>query len=165
MQDTPELLLRLLEAGVEFIVVGGMAAAIHGSTRNTDDLDVAAPFTRQNMERLLAALTPLRPRNAARPDLGTISASPDELSRYRNLYLTTDKGRLDILGEVPPLGGYAEVDAEAEKIPFLGRTCKVIGLDQLITIKESIGRPKDRETAVELKAIRDRLRGRPQSAS
>jgi predicted nucleotidyltransferase len=161
VQDTPDLLQRLLAAGFEFVIVGGVAAAVHGSARNTDDLDIAAVFTADNMARLLTALRPLHPRNATRPDLGELDATPEQLARYRNLYLVTDSGRLDVLGEVPPLASVAEVVDAAEPLEFLGATCKVISLDHLITIKESVGRPKDLLVVAELKAIRDRLRNEP----
>ena len=161
MQDTPDLLQRLLAAGFDFVIVGGVAAAAHGSARNTDDLDILAVFTADNRARLPAAPRPFPPRTAPRPDLGEIDAAPEELARYRNLYLVTDSGRLDVLGELPPLASVAEVDAMAERLQLFGATCKVIGLDHLITIKESVGRPKDLLVVAELKAIRDRLRNRP----
>lgn len=161
MQDTPDLLQRLLAAGFEFVIVGGVAAAVHGSARNTDDLDIAAVFTPDNMARLLAALRPLRPRNAARPDLGELDSTPEQLARYRNLYLVTDSGRLDILGEVPPLASVSEIATAADQVQFLGATCKVISLDHLITVKEAVGRPKDLLVAAELRAIRERLRNQP----
>jgi hypothetical protein len=162
MQDTPDLLQRLLAAGFDFVLVGGVAAAVHGSAYNTDDLDVLTTFTQDNMTRLLAAVMPLRPRHLTRPDLGEIDVTPAELTRYRNLYLVTDSGRLDILGEVPPVGRYAEVAATATPTPMFGASCKVIALDDLIRIKETVARPKDLLVAAELKAIRDRLRNDPQ---
>ncbi|MDC0668505.1 hypothetical protein [Nannocystis radixulma] len=165
MQDTPDLLQRLLAAGFDFVILGGVAAVVHGSAYNTDDLDVAAVFTADNMARLLAALRPLHPRNAARPDLGELDVTPEQLARHRNLYLVTDSGRLDVLGEVPPIVSVAEIDSAAEKVDFLGATCKVIALDHLITIKESVGRPKDLLVVAELKAIRDRLRNAPRPPS
>ncbi|HEY8378640.1 MAG TPA: hypothetical protein VIK91_19235 [Nannocystis sp.] len=159
--DVEQLLLRLLEARVDFVVVGGIAAALHGSEQLTKDLDILVMFTVENMTHLMAALRPLRPRNSARPDLGEIQADPAELARYRNLYLVTDLGRLDVLGELPPLGGYAEVAAAADRVELFGATCKVISLDHLITVKEAVGRPKDLLVAAELRAIRDRLRNPP----
>lgn len=164
-EDILQLLQRLLDLRVEFVLVGGIAAAVHGSEQHGRDLDIVAPFTPENMARLLDALRDLHPKDSSRPALAEITASPETLARYRNLYLVTDLGKLDVLGEIPPLSGYAEVAAAAVHTRLLGRTCPVISLDQLIRIKESIGRPKDLIVVVELKAIRERLRGRPQSAS
>lgn len=163
--DILELLRRLLAAGVEFVIVGGIAAAIHGSETDTQDIDIVSVFTRENMARLLDAIRDLHPRNAARPDLGPIPDDPEHLARHRNLYLVTDLGRLDVLGEIPPLSGYAEVAAAADKTTVFEHTCAVINLDQLITIKRSVARRKDLVVADELEAIRAQLAKKPQSAS
>lgn len=154
-QSNAELLRRLLDAGVDFVIVGGWAAIAHGARRTTLDLDVVAAFDRDNMARLLDALKDTHPRNAARPDLGELTASPEELARYRNLYLTTDFGELDVLGELPPVGGYAEAAAGAVKVELFGRACAILGIDHVIAIKEYLGRPKDHEALRELRALRD----------
>lgn len=159
--DIVQLLSRLIAADVEFVLIGGVAAAVHGSDQMTRDLDILAVFSPDNMARLLGAVRDLHPHNSARPDLGELRATPEELARYRNLYLATDLGRLDVLGEIPPLSGYPEVAAEAAQTQLFGATCKVIALDHLITIKESVARPKDLLVAAELRAIRDRLRNQP----
>lgn len=159
MQRSDELLRRLIDRGVEFVVVGGLAAIAHGSQRMTQDLDIVAAFTEDNLRRLMAALAEVHPRNAARPDLGEIQATPVELARFRNLYLRTDIGHLDVLGELPPLGGYADAVHTSIQVPIFGRSCPILGLDALIQVKESLDRSKDREVAAELRAIRDRIRG------
>ena len=61
-QKTPELLRALLEAEVDFVVVGGVAAIAHGSATFTLDMDVVAPLSVENCERILCALGPLSPR-------------------------------------------------------------------------------------------------------
>lgn len=146
------------------MLIGGVAAATHGSAQLTSDLDVAMKFSRDNVARLLAALRETHPKHATRPDLGVISDDPEHFTRNRNLYLVTDLGKLDILGELPPLSGYDEVAAHAVHIELFGRTCSVISLDHLITIKEAVARPKDLIVAAELRAIRDRLRNEPRGA-
>lgn len=157
-QRNAEFIRRLSEAGVEYVLVGGVAAAAYGNERVTYDLDIVVPFTVENMSRLLTALQGVRPRHLTRPDLGEIPNDPEHFSRYRNLYLLTDIGRLDVLGELPPLGAYAEAAATAVEGQVLGRPCKVLGIDALITIKESLGREQDRMDLRHLKKVRDRLR-------
>lgn len=158
-QFNDKLLRLLIDGGVDFVIVGGIAAIAHGALRTTLDLDVVAAFNHENMGRLLAALHEVHPRNAARPDLGEIEATAEELARYRNLYLVTDVGELDVLGELPPIGGYAEAAETAVRFELFGKECAVLGLDQLIAIKEHLGRAKDLEALRELRAIRERLRG------
>lgn len=162
MQQSNDRLLRcLVDGGVDFVIVGGIAAIAHGALRTTLDLDIVAAFNRDNMDRLLRALRELHPRNAARPDLGELQTTAEELARYRNLYLLTDSGELDVLGELPPVGGYAEAAAGAVHVELFGKRCAVLGLDHLIAIKEFLGRPKDQEALRELRAIRARLGVKP----
>jgi predicted nucleotidyltransferase len=155
-QQTDRLLALLQDAGVDFVVVGGVAALAHGSSTLTRDLDIAAPLTPENLRRLMDALAPYRPHHATRPDLGVIRDSIERLSKFRLLLVDTDLGRLDILGEVQPLGPAAELEAvELELLE--GRRFRVLSLDQLIEVKAHVGRPKDRIVEMELRAIRERL--------
>jgi hypothetical protein len=64
MQRTPELLRLLLEAGVEFVLIGDVAAIAHGASTFTLDCDIAASFSESNLARLLATLGPYNPRYA-----------------------------------------------------------------------------------------------------
>jgi predicted nucleotidyltransferase len=152
-QQTEQLLELLLDAGIQFAVVGGVAAIAHGGSIATRDLDIIAPMTQTNLRRLIACLGPHHPRHATRPDLGIIS--PDvELSSFRLLLLDTDLGRLDVLGNIEPVGSFDSF--EVIEMPLLeGRTVGVISLDQLISIKAHLGRPKDRIVEQELRAIRE----------
>lgn len=155
-QDTPALLRALADAGVGFIVVGGVAAIAHGGATFTRDLDVLARFDVPNLERVLAALTPLRPRFALHPARPALDRDAGELASFRNLYLTTDLGRLDILGAIPN-GSFDDLASTAVKMTLAGVECLVLGLDALIDSKALLGRDKDKPVEAELRAIRDRL--------
>jgi len=154
-----ELFHRLVAEEVDFVVVGGVAAAAYGSAMVTDDLDIAAPFTVENMRRLLAAVQGLHPRYFMTPDRRPVAEPAEQLATLRNLYLLTDLGRLDILGSVPPVGTFEEVARRAERMTIVGHEVRVISLDDLIAVKADIGRPKDRHVELELRAIRE-LRAR-----
>lgn len=151
-QRTEELLAVLQDAGFEFIVVGGVAAIAHGATRSTKDLDVVAPFTEGNLGKLLDALRPRGARHFARPDLGPVGQTSRELSTLRILLLLTTLGRLDVLREVPPVGSIENVES-VELVP--GRMFRVITLDQLIAIKETLTRPQDKDVERDLRAVRE----------
>lgn len=159
MQSPVELLKVLFDARVDFVLVGGVAAVAHGSATFTQDIDVAAAFSAENLRRLTEALAPYHPRFALTVDKRPVDKTPEELSQFKNLYLLTDLGRLDLLSEIPPIGSFEQVRARAEEIELLGYRCRVISLDDLIEVKESLGREKDRAVLMELRAIRDR-RGR-----
>lgn len=153
-QQSEALLALLQEAGVRFVIIGGVAAIAHGGSIATRDLDVAAPFTAENVERLMTALRPYHPKHVTRPDLGEIEDSIERLCTYRLLLIDTDLGRVDVLPEVQPIGPAESLaTVELELVP--GRRFRVLSLDQLIEVKFFVGRPKDRIVELELRAIRD----------
>ncbi len=156
MQRTPELLRLLLDAGVEFVLIGGVAAIAHGSATFTHDCDITAPFTEENLARLLSALAPHNPRYALAIPKRPVMESPATLAKNRNIYLQTDLGRLDVLSEVPPIGAYVEVAKKAIPLEIYERQCHIISLDDLIAVKHYLGRDKDRLVERELLALRDR---------
>ncbi|TNF23592.1 MAG: hypothetical protein EP329_27100 [Deltaproteobacteria bacterium] len=105
----------------------------------------------------MAALLPLHPRFALHPQHPSLDQSIDELATFKNLYLVTDLGRLDILGAIPN-GTFAEMAPTAVEMEVAGVRCAILGLDELIASKEALGREKDKLSELELRAIRDRLR-------
>src|SRR5690606_2767692 len=118
----------LQEAGVRFVVVGGVAAISHGAATLTRDLDIAAPLTPDNVERLMTALRPHHPTHVTRPDLGEIQESIERLCEFRLLLIDTDLGRLDVLGEVQPIGA-AESLVSVEMELVEGKRFQVLSLD------------------------------------
>ncbi len=99
MASTLDILKRLRNHGVEFVVVGGMAGVLHGSSMVTEDVDVCAPLDRQNMVKILAALAGLNPRFRMNPQRPPLPDNPDRLAGFKNLYLVTDFGQIDFLSE------------------------------------------------------------------
>lgn len=150
-----EALRGLRESGVDFIVVGGVSAVLHGAAEPTRDLDVCIRTTKESWARVHAFLQPLHPRYALTPDRRPILATADELATFKNLYALTDLGRLDFLGEVPPLGAFDELHTTTVDLGDF--TVRILTLDDLLRVKEYVRRPKDLEVAAELRAIRDRL--------
>lgn len=155
-QNNAALVRALVDANVEFIVIGGVAAILHGVSRVTSDLDIAAPLSRDNLERLLRALEPHRPVHATRPDLRLLDEPIERLMTFRLLLIETALGRLDVLPRVEPIGDYGVL--QAVDMTLAGHVVRVIERHQLITVKESLSRPKDREVALELRAIDERER-------
>ncbi len=149
------LLELIADSGFECIVIGGIAAIGYGAATPTDDLDVVAPMTEDNLRRLMVALEPHHPKHATRPDLGVIADPPERLAAFRLLLIDTDLGRLDVLSDVEPLGRFEEIESEPmELLP--GRRFQVMSLDQLIAVKAHLRRPKDKLVERELRAIRAR---------
>lgn len=135
-----DLVRRLLDAKVEFVVVGGTAANAHGHIYSTEDLDICAPLDPENIRRLFAAIDDLDPRQRMHPNHPRF---PENLSGVKNLYIQTTAGWVDVLGELPGVGSYQDARARAIEMELAGRRCAVVSLDHLIAAKRAAGRPKD----------------------
>jgi hypothetical protein len=158
--DFLRLLERLVGARVEFTVVGGTAAVLHGGSLATYDLDVLMPFTRENCERLLEAMAGVHPRLAHTVDKRPLQLTADALSELKNLYLLTDLGRLDVLGSLPPFPDVQAVLEGSERMRVGDLEVRVLSLDALIEVKAALGRPQDRIAEAELRAIADARKGK-----
>ncbi|WP_460917566.1 hypothetical protein [Pseudoxanthomonas sangjuensis] len=159
MSDLQRLLQRLDETGIEFVLVGGYAAMLHGSSLLTRDVDVCAVLTPANIEKLRDAFHDLHPQHRLSMPRRSFLDEPAPGTALDNLYLSTDWGALDLLGSITGVGDYARVASDAVEIDLFGRRVRAIGLDDLIAAKEALGRDKDRIAAKELRAIREKLRG------
>lgn len=156
-----EILKTLASGEVEFILIGGVAAAAHGSARSTQDVDVVYRRNRGNLIKLVAALAPYRPylRGVSpglpfRLDLPTVEHG-------LNFTLTTALGWIDLFGEIPGGGRYEDLIDSSLKINVLGFDCFVLDLEALIRTKKAAGRPKDFESLAELELLRKRVRDNP----
>lgn len=133
---------------------------LHGSSLVTRDLDICMVLDAPNIEKLRAVLADLAPVHrftAARLPFGTVPAPGTEL---HNLYLETSWGALDVLTVMKGVGELARIRQNASEVEIMGVQCRLISLDDLIVVKESVARPKDLLAATELKAIRQ-LRSAP----
>jgi predicted nucleotidyltransferase len=154
MIDFERLLRALVDGGVEFVVVGGVAAALHGSVRLTTDLDVVYSRSRDNMKRVAAALAPLDPYLRGAPAGLPFRFDADTIQRGLNFTLTTTAGPIDFLGEMSGVGNYEAVAPRSDEVTLFGLPCRCIRLDALIEAKRAAGRPKDLEVIAELETIR-----------
>jgi len=136
-------LVDLLDAEVELIVVGGLAAVLMGAPVVTFDIDIVHRRTPENVDRLLALLL----RNGAyhRLDLANRRLPPtrDALLGRGHLNLAMGDAKLDVLCEIEERSGYEDLVGDAEPVPFHGKTLLVLGLRRLIQAKAAAGRPKD----------------------
>jgi len=103
---------------------------------------------------------PFEPRFYQAANRPRAERSALELTKFKNLYFETALGTLGILGSLLPLGAYEEVAGRADVHEFFGMNCRILALDDLIAVKVHAGRPKDRITEVELRAIRDLKKAR-----
>ena len=155
MIDIPEVLRRLAGAGVEFMVVGGVAAIAHGSARLTQDLDIVYRRTPDNLGRLVGALAPLAPYLRGAPAGLPFRWDEDTLRRGLNFTLTTSAGDLDVLGEVTGGGGFDHLLPRTGEVEAFGCRFRCVDLETLIRLKRAAGRPKHLEAMAELETLRD----------
>ena len=153
MKSLHLLLQRFADAGLDFVVVGGFAGVLHGSSYVTDDLDICAVLTPENISKLRAALGDLHPVHRITHKKLSFLEYPSIGQQLANVYLETDAGVVDVLGAILGLGSFEALSRNAIEIPLFGRRCRVISLQDLITAKEAMGREKDLLTAKELRAI------------
>jgi len=148
--------LRLLgEYKVDCVIVGGVAAAIHGSLLLTNDLDVCYSRTLENLQRLAEALQSVHARLRNAPEGLPFILDAKTLKRGLNFTFTTDIGDLDLLGEVRGVGFYADVLADSLTVELFGYRFAVIDIGKLIVAKRAAGRPKDLMALPELEAIQE----------
>lgn len=159
MPDLESLLHRLIQGEVEFVVVGGFAAVAHGVSLPTQDVAVCCRFTPENLLRLQGAIADLHPVHRMVPARPPLRLTVETCAGLRNLYLDTDWGQLDCLGEILGVGGYQDVAAHSVPVELAGGVCRILAIDALIRAKEAMGRQRDREAALQLRAIRERQRG------
>jgi predicted nucleotidyltransferase len=150
--DLGALLTTLVHAGVEFILIGGVAATIHGSARLTQDVDVVYDRSPENLRRLAGALAPHRPYLRGAPSGLPFLWDTETLRRGLNFTLTTDVGDIDLLGEVPG-GMYGDLVGHTVSVHVFGVDCRCIDLEWLIVLKRAAGRPKDLEAIAELERL------------
>jgi len=160
----PDGMLRVLhEAGVRFILIGGMAAVLHGDVGVTIDLDVVPEHTADNFERLARALRSMvaRIRAKGEPDGLMFDCSADffrSLPSDAIINLTTRMGDLDLAFCPSGTQGYTDLRRDALEIESVdGIKTLVSSLADVIRSKEAAGREKDRAALPRLRRLLERI--------
>lgn len=159
MQETARLLELLAGGDVEFVVIGGYAAVLHGSSYVTQDLDICIVCSPENIERLRRLLKDLDPRHRMTAQKLSFLETPPPGTELKNIYLRTRLGVLDVLSEVLGVGGFERLNAQAREMRLGGKTVRVMSIQDLIAAKETLARDKDLLVAKELRVIALREQG------
>jgi hypothetical protein len=158
--DLVELFGLLAARRVEYVVIGGVAAQVHGRRRTTKDLDIMPAPDAGNLERLARALEELDAHPGANPAAPTPAA--DQLGLAPIVPpLTTRHGALHIFNDVPGAAPYAVLRARALVTDLAGIAVAIVSVDDLIRMKRAAGRPGDLEDITALTAVERRERRRP----
>lgn len=151
----------LEEHQVRYVLIGGLAAVIRGSTAMTNDADIVPDRESANLGRLSEAVRALdaRLRAESDPDGVPFDPHPALLAQMTTVNLTTRCGDLDVAFQPAGLEGYAELVAEADVFELSGHAVPVAALHHIIRSKEAADRPKDRAVLPILYALRDEIEG------
>lgn len=157
---------RVLEAlagsNVDFVIVGGVAVVMHGHLRMTNDLDLAVDLTERNLERCLGCLADLGYQPQAPVDMMAF-ADADQRQRWvkeKNMTVfspwSSDRSgpTVDLFAD-PPFD-YQQLKRRAVTVSLAGHDVSVVSLDDLVAMKQAVGRPQDLADVLSLKQIDDR---------
>jgi hypothetical protein len=154
--DPVAILHALVTGGVEFVLVGGLAAAVRGSPTVTYDVDIAPRLTEDNLEKLAAALHGLGAVRFTHPD------APLEQPHAKGFTERVEQfaapiGYVDVLRSLRAVGGFDDLVGRAERMQIGDVVVVVAALDDVIRSKEAAGRPKDLAQLPSLLALRAEL--------
>jgi hypothetical protein len=143
----------LCDAGVEFVVIGGLCGVLHGASRITYDLDICYARSPLNISRLAHALAPFHPRLRDLPDNLPFIWDERTLKNGNLFTLNTDLGPIDLAAEVAGVGTYERAKECATSVEAFERKIAILDLRSLIQAKRAAGRQKDIEALVELESL------------
>jgi predicted nucleotidyltransferase len=148
-----KMLPLLVNGGVDFILIGGVAGNVLGSARLTFDVDIVYSRNKANLEKIAKLLKPLAPYLRGAPPGLPFTLDVPTLRNGLNFTLTMNLGNLDLLGEVAGGGSYKELLPHTMLVEAFGVKFRCVDLPMLIKLKRAAGRPKDLESLAELQAL------------
>ena len=155
-QDDKALLTRLHQNGVQFVLIGGVCGVMHGSGLLTVDLDVCCSFDPANLGRLESALRDLHAYHRLTPNQVPFALTKELCSSLKNLYLGTDLGKLDCLGDVLGVGDYKAALKRSVEVNMSFGPIRMFDLETLILSKEAAAREKDKYALPVLRALAEK---------
>lgn len=158
--DPLRVLKELHGAGVDFVVIGGVAARLHGSPTVTRDIDICYARDEASVGRLAALLKRLRARPRGVEDDVPLVLDARTLLAGQNFTFATAAGDLDVIARPAGVEGFAELAATAVPMKLGDFRVKVASVDALIRMKTASGRAKDSAEVEILAALREEQAGR-----
>jgi hypothetical protein len=156
--DPIPILDLFARAKIDFVVIGGVAGGVHGSSYPTFDVDLAYGRDPENLERIAGALRSVGAKLRGAPDDVPFQLDARTLRAGANFTFSTALGSIDILADAAGAPSYERLKADATVIDVGGHQIRVASLDHLIAMKEAAGRIKDKLMATEYRTISDELR-------
>jgi hypothetical protein len=145
-----ELLVR---RRVRFVVIGGLAGAVYGSTYATGDFDICHAREIANLRRLAGILRGLSAEFRRAPQFAPPVLHESTFVTEMDFVFTTTLGKFDLIGQMTGVGAFAEASSDCVDVRFHGRAIPVMSLPKLISSKRSTLREKDARVADELTIV------------
>jgi hypothetical protein len=158
----PEALLATLERhGVDYVLIGGLAATLHGAAYVTYDVDITPDASAANLARLSDALVELKARVRVEGEPGGLIFDHDaaSLARATTWNLVTRFGELDVTLRPAGTAGYEDLRRDAVRLQLDDLSTQVASLADVIRSKEAAGRPKDLQALPLLRVLLERIEG------
>lgn|GEM_PF-5265302 len=156
--DAAAVVASLSACRADVILVGGVAAILHGSTLGTAEVDFVRRCTAENSERLLAWAVETDAWFRRDPARRRLRPDASHFSARGALLLSTVHGPVDLLATIDGGKGFDDLLPHTEIVQLGDVTVRLLDLPTLIEVKSRVGRPKDKLVAAELIAIlRQRL--------
>jgi predicted nucleotidyltransferase len=150
-----ELLGRLVEAEVRFVLVGGLAMNAWGHMRATQDVDVVPDPDQENLARLDALLRELD----GKVDVGGRLLDANSITTFLRTgdrtFVRTELGQVDVLQGLPQIPRYGELEKQAKEVDIDGLPIRVCSLEHLLEMKRASARPRDQEDIKALEAAQE----------
>ena len=155
-QNDQALLTRLKASGLDFVVIGGVCVVYHGAPLATFDLDICCPFGEVNVCKIESAVNNLHPVHRLTANKLPLEETRSSFGSLKNIYLQTDLGKLDCLGEVAGVGNFDEVKKQSVVAKFSYGEFRFLHIDALIAAKKAVGRERDLEAVRWLQCIQEK---------
>ena len=150
-----QLIQALVDAEVEFVIIGGWCAILHGSSYSTQDLDVCFSRSRTNIRKLVRSLAPFHPYLRDLPVELPFVWDEATLRNGTMFTLSSDLGNVDLLAEVAGIGDFPQVKEASILVHAFDRQVWTLDLPSLIEAKKAVGREKDLRVLPELQSLLD----------
>ena len=171
-QFNPRRMLETLaKHGVDFVLVGGLGGALHGSPMSTDDVDIVPSLKKTNLDSLAAALNEMNARlmSSEAPEAIRAHFTAKDLQKwivdFRFLNLVTDYGNLDLIHRPSGTGGFQELFTSADELDIGGTKVRVAALEDIIRSKQAVARERDLAQLPTLRLLLDQKQGNPPDRS
>lgn len=150
-----ELLERLVEAEIRFVLVGGLAVNAWGYVRGTQDVDVVPDPDPENLGKLDEVLREL----GGKVDVGGRLLDSDAISTFLRTgdrtFVRTELGQVDVLQGLPQVPRYEELEKQAKQIDIGGLEVRVCSLEHLLEMKRASDRARDHDDIQALEAAQN----------